>query len=145
MAVDMLVAILLIVLYLFLGHWYRNQNSGVKVWPIVGLLPLLVSNAEGILYFFTDMQTMKTFEKGAEYREIFEPFGQGILTLDSHVWKRQRKVLQSLTKNNKKYAAYLQMLKGSLIPVLERFLRLGTELDLKDVLHLRLHRGGFAL
>lgn len=56
MAVDMLVAILLIVLYLFLGHWYRNQNSGVKVWPIVGLLPALVSNAEGILYFFTDMR-----------------------------------------------------------------------------------------
>ncbi|MBA0814426.1 hypothetical protein Gohar_020258 [Gossypium harknessii] len=55
MAVDMLVAILLIVLYLFLGHWYRNQNSGVKVWPIVGLLPALVSNAEGILYFFTDI------------------------------------------------------------------------------------------
>ncbi|MBA0601067.1 hypothetical protein Gorai_004257 [Gossypium raimondii] len=75
---------------------------------------------------------MKTFEKGAEFREIFEPFGQGILTLDSHVWKRQRKVLQSLTKNNKKYAAYLQMLEGSLIPVLEHFLRLGTELDLKD-------------
>ncbi|KAH1038654.1 hypothetical protein J1N35_040397 [Gossypium stocksii] len=56
MAVDMLVAILLIVLYVFLGHWYRNQNSGVKVWSIVGLLPALVSNADGILDFFTDMQ-----------------------------------------------------------------------------------------
>ncbi|XP_021299328.1 uncharacterized protein LOC110427986 [Herrania umbratica] len=42
------------------------------------------------------------YEKGAEFREIFEPFGEGIVTSDSHVWRNQRRVLQSFTKNNKK-------------------------------------------
>ncbi|KAL4366391.1 hypothetical protein GQ457_05G018650 [Hibiscus cannabinus] len=174
MTVDILVTLVLIVLYLFLGHWYRNRNSKVKVWPVVGMLPTLVSNVDRIFDFLTDLVKLnggtfkfqgpwfsslnfvvtahpvninhilcrnhENYGKGQEFREIFEPFGEGLVTSDSHVWKRLRKVLQPFTKNNKKYAAYLdrilrQMVEGSLIPVLQHVVRLGTEVDLEDLLH----------
>ncbi|XVE84040.1 hypothetical protein DITRI_Ditri16bG0136900 [Diplodiscus trichospermus] len=174
MAADMLVAILCIFIFIFLGHWYRNRNSLVSSWPIVGMLPALVSNSHRIYDFLTAIAnnshggTFKfngswfrsldfvvtsnpmnvnhilcrnhdNYEKGEEFREIFEPFGEGIVTSDSHVWKSQRKVLQSFTKNNKKFALYLdrifrEMLEKSLIPVLEHVMRHGMEIDLENLL-----------
>ncbi|KAE8734578.1 hypothetical protein F3Y22_tig00000757pilonHSYRG00010 [Hibiscus syriacus] len=174
MAFDMLVALLLIVSFLFLGHWYRNRNSTVGNWPVVGMLPALASNADRMLDFFTDMLksnggTFKiqgpwfassdflltahpmninhifcknhgNYEKGPELRQILETY-EGIITSDSDMWKRQKKALLSFFKYNKKSAAYmdrilLQVLQGSLIPVLEHFQTLGTEVDLEDVLGL---------
>ncbi|XP_022774378.1 alkane hydroxylase MAH1-like [Durio zibethinus] len=173
MAVDMLIAILFIFFFLCLGHRLKNRNSLVTNWPIVGMLPALVSNSDRIFDFLTDMATSHggtfkfkgpwfpsldfvvtshplnvnhilcrnhgNYEKGPEFREIFEPFGEGIVTSDSHVWKSQRKVLQSLTKNNKKYAMYLdrifwKKLEKSLIPVLEHVMKLGVEVDLENLL-----------
>ncbi|KAE8734580.1 hypothetical protein F3Y22_tig00000757pilonHSYRG00012 [Hibiscus syriacus] len=55
MVVDMLVALLLIVSFLFLVHRYKNRNCTVRNWPVVGMLPALVSNADRLLEFFTDM------------------------------------------------------------------------------------------
>ncbi|KAK8575818.1 hypothetical protein V6N13_032866 [Hibiscus sabdariffa] len=55
MAVDMVVAFLLVVLCLILGHWYRNRNSRVRIWPVVGMLPALASNVDRMLDFFTDV------------------------------------------------------------------------------------------
>ncbi|WRX21524.1 hypothetical protein QQP08_014011 [Theobroma cacao] len=173
MAVDMLIAILFIFLFLFLSHWYRNRNSLVTNWPIVGMLPALVSTSYRVFDFFTDLLSFNggtfkfrgpwfpsldfvlasdpmnvnhilcrnydNYEKGSEFREIFEPFGEGIVTSDSDVWRGQRRVLQSFTKNNKKYALYLdrifwQKLEKGLIPVLEHVMKLGTEADLENLL-----------
>ncbi|XP_039060929.1 alkane hydroxylase MAH1-like [Hibiscus syriacus] len=172
MVFDMLVALLLIVSFLFLGHWYRNRDSTVRNWPVVGMLPALSSNTDRMLDFFTEMLksnggTFKiigpwfrnsefvltahpmninhvfcknhvNYEKGPELRQILETY-EGIITSDSDVWKRQKKALLSFFKYNKKSAAYmdrilLQVLEGSLVPVLEHFQRLGTEVDLEDVL-----------
>ncbi|XVF14033.1 hypothetical protein REPUB_Repub09cG0021500 [Reevesia pubescens] len=173
MVLDMLIAIFFIFIFLSLTHWYKHRKSFVTNWPIVGMLPALVSNSDRIFDFLTDMAnsnggTFKfkgpwfpsldfvvtshplnvnhilsrnhdNYEKGPEFREIFEPFGQGIVTSDSHLWKSQRKVLQSFTKNNKKYALYLdrifrQMMEKSLMPVLENVMRHGTEVDLENLL-----------
>ncbi|KAE8734579.1 hypothetical protein F3Y22_tig00000757pilonHSYRG00011 [Hibiscus syriacus] len=172
MAVDMLVAIFLVLSFLFLGHWYRNRNSTVRNWPVVGMLPALASNADRMLDFFTDMLksnggTFKihgpwfassdflltahpmninhifcknhgNYEKGPELKQILEPY-EGIIIQDSHVWKRLKKALLSFFKYNKKSAAYMdrilqQVLEGSLIPVLDHFQTLGTEVDLQDVI-----------
>ncbi|XP_039060927.1 alkane hydroxylase MAH1-like [Hibiscus syriacus] len=78
------------------------------------------------------------YVKGPELRQILEPY-EGIIISDSDVWKRQKKVLMSFFKYNKKSAAYmdrilLQVLKGSLFPVLDHFQTLGTEVNLEDVL-----------
>ncbi|XVE67861.1 hypothetical protein DITRI_Ditri09bG0021800 [Diplodiscus trichospermus] len=173
MAVDMLIAVFFIFLFLFLSHWFKNRKSLVTDWPVVGMLPALLSNADRIYDFLTEITnshggTFKfkgpwfpsmdfvvtshpmnvnhilnrnhdNYEKGPEFREIFEPFGQGIVTSDSHVWKSQRKVLQAFTKNNKKYAMYLdrifwKKLEKSLIPVLEHVMKHGVEVDLENLL-----------
>ncbi|XWS44120.1 hypothetical protein CRYUN_Cryun15aG0017400 [Craigia yunnanensis] len=171
MAVDMLIAILFI--FIFFGNWYKNGNSLVTNWPIVGMVPALVSNSYRIYDFLTDITNLHggtfklkgswipsmdfvvtshpmnvnhilcrnydNYEKNPEFREIFEPFGAGIVTSDSHVWKSQMKVLQSFIKNNKKFALYLdrifcQMLEKGLIPVLEDVMKLGTEVNLENLL-----------
>ncbi|KAK8517021.1 hypothetical protein V6N13_092297 [Hibiscus sabdariffa] len=51
----MVVAFLSVVLCLILGYWYRKRNSRVRIWPVVGMLPALASNAHGMLDFFTDV------------------------------------------------------------------------------------------
>ncbi|XP_021293315.1 LOW QUALITY PROTEIN: alkane hydroxylase MAH1-like [Herrania umbratica] len=173
MSLEISIAILLIPLFLFLGHWYRNRNSLVTNWPIVGMMPALLCNSGRVFEFFTDLvnfyggtfkfkgpwfpsldfvltsdpmnvyhilcRNFDNYEKGSEFREIFEPFGEGIVTSDSHRWRSQRKVLHSLTKNNKKYARYLdkifwQKLETCLMPVLEHVVNLKTEVDLEDIL-----------
>ncbi|KAE8691319.1 hypothetical protein F3Y22_tig00110890pilonHSYRG00852 [Hibiscus syriacus] len=73
-----------------------------------------------------------------ELRKILETY-EGIITSDSDVWKRQKKALLSFFKYNKKSAAYMhrilqQVLEGSLIPVLDHFQTLGSEVDLEVVL-----------
>ncbi|OMO69318.1 Cytochrome P450 [Corchorus olitorius] len=121
---------------LFLSHWYKNRNSLVTNWPIVGMLPGLVWNSDRIFDFFTHeildlcggtfkfkgpwfpsldfvltsnpmnvnyilSKNFLNYEKGSEFREIFMPFGEGIVTSDSDSWKSQRKNLHSLMiKNN---------------------------------------------
>lgn len=173
MAIDMLIAILFIFISIFLGHWYKNRKSLVTDWPVIGMLPALVSNSYRIYDFFTDAvhfhggtfkfkgpwfpsmdfvltshpmnvnhilnKNYDNYEKGPEFREIFEPFGEGIVTSDSHVWKSQRKVLQPFTKTNKKFAVYLdrifwQVLEKGLFPVLEHVMKLGIEVDIENVL-----------
>ncbi|KAK8674771.1 hypothetical protein V6N13_032874 [Hibiscus sabdariffa] len=166
-------AILLIVVsFLCFGRWYRNRNSTVRIWPVVGMLPALASNADRMLDFFTDVLKLnggtfkiqgpwspswdflitahpmninhiycknhENYGRGSQFREMLEPY-EGIVSSDSHVWKRQRKELLSFIKYSKKSAVYMdrilqQMLEGSLIPVLDHFQRLGTEVDLEDVL-----------
>jgi len=39
--------------------------------------------------------------KGPEFREIFEPFGDGVVTADSETWKYFRTVLHSLIKQRR--------------------------------------------
>lgn len=173
----MAIAIIFIVSSLFLLiHWYRNKNSLVTNWPVVGMLPGLVCNLDRVLDFFThdilnlcDHGTFKfngpwfpsldfvltsnpmnvnhilsknflNYEKGSEFREIFQPFGDGIVTSDSDSWKKQRKSLQLLMKN-KKFTAYQdivfkQVLEKGLIPVLEHIAKQGIniEVDFEDVL-----------
>ncbi|XVF57989.1 hypothetical protein PTKIN_Ptkin07bG0026500 [Pterospermum kingtungense] len=173
MAIDMLIAILLIFISILLVHWYKNRNSLVTDWPVVGMLPALVSNTHRIYDFFSDTvnshggtfrfkgpwfpsldfvltshpmnvnhilnKNYDNYEKGPEFREIFEPFGQGIVTSDSLLWKSQRKVLQSFTKTNRRYALYLdrifrQVVEDGLFPVLEHVMEHGTEVDLENLL-----------
>ncbi|XVE67860.1 hypothetical protein DITRI_Ditri09bG0021700 [Diplodiscus trichospermus] len=159
---------------LLLFHWYRNRNSLVTNWPVVGMLPGLVFNMDRVFDFFTHdildlsagtfkfqgpwfptldfvltsnamnvnyilSKNFLNYEKGSEFREIFKPFGDGIVTSDSDSWKTQRKNLQLLMIKNNKFVTYQdivfrQVLEQGLIPVLEHVTKQGTEFDLEDVL-----------
>ncbi|XWS30408.1 hypothetical protein CRYUN_Cryun24cG0114900 [Craigia yunnanensis] len=79
----------------FQGPWFPRLDFVVTSHPM---------NVNHIL-----CRNHDNYEKGPEFREIFEPFGTGILTSDSHLEK-------------------------SLIPVLEHVMKLGVEVDLENVL-----------
>ncbi|XVF14032.1 hypothetical protein REPUB_Repub09cG0021400 [Reevesia pubescens] len=171
----MLIAIIFILLILFLGHhWYKNRNSLVTNWPVVGMIPGLVCNMDRIFDFFTHdildlcggtfkfkgpwfpsldfvltsnamnvnyilSKNFLNYEKGSEFREVFNPFGDGIVTSDSDSWKSQRKSLHSIMLKNNKFVNYQdivfrQVLEQGLVPVLEHIVKQGIEVDLEDVL-----------
>ncbi|KAB1209111.1 Cytochrome P450 86B1 [Morella rubra] len=157
--------------FLFLFHWGWNYHLPIINWPVVGMLPGLLWNAEDVHNFstrllkcfggtvefwgpwFTNMNFVITsdpanihhifsrnfsnYEKGPEFREIFEALGDGIFNADSDSWKLQRKLIQSLIKNNQfevllKKVVQEKVQKG-LVPVLDHVSRLGIEVDLQDV------------
>ncbi|XP_022741212.1 alkane hydroxylase MAH1-like [Durio zibethinus] len=172
MAAEIVVAVFISLFVLFLSHWYRNRNSLVTNWPIVGMIPGLLRNSWRIFdYFSFDVlrrcggtfefkgplfpsldflltsdpnninhimsKNFVNYEKGSEFREIFEPFGEGIFTLDSDRWKTQRKVMQTLMRNNKftifRDKVVWKKLEKGLIPIFEHAATLGTEVNLEDV------------
>ncbi|WRX13459.1 hypothetical protein QQP08_005946 [Theobroma cacao] len=55
MSLEIIIAILFIPFFLFLGHWYRNRNSLVTNWPIVRMMPALLCNSGQVFEFFTDL------------------------------------------------------------------------------------------
>ncbi|XWS30406.1 hypothetical protein CRYUN_Cryun24cG0114700 [Craigia yunnanensis] len=172
MAAEIVIAVWVNLCFLFLSHWYRNRNSLITNWPIVGMMPGLLRNSGQVLDFFTHdvlrrcggtfeykgpmfpcmdfiltsdpmnvnhilSKNFANYEKSTEFREIFEPFGEGIFTLDSHQWKNQRKIMQALVRS-KKFALYRdkvvwKKLEKGLIPIFEHVATVGIEVDLEDV------------
>ncbi|KAL9677870.1 hypothetical protein QQ045_015706 [Rhodiola kirilowii] len=69
------------------GPWFSKMNF------------IMTSDPENIHYILS--RKFINFNKGAAFKEIFDVFGDGILTADSDSWKMQRKLIHSLfTKNN---------------------------------------------
>ncbi|KAK8607273.1 hypothetical protein V6N13_053015 [Hibiscus sabdariffa] len=109
----------------FKGPWFPSLDF------------VLTSNPMNVNHIFS--KNFLNYEKGFEFREIFEPFGQGIVTSDSDIWKIQRKSLHAIMVKNNKYLNYQDMvfrhvLEKGLVPVLEHAVKHGTEVDLEDVL-----------
>ena len=157
--------------FLFLFHWSWKRISPITNWPIVGMLPGLLSKAPHIHEYatqvlkqsggtfkfkgpwFANMDFLVTcdpmnvryissknfanYQKGPEFKKIFEPFGDGVLTSDTDSWKSFRKLIHSLIKHTKfqlfQERSMRQKVSQGLFPVLDHVSRLGTELDLQDV------------
>ncbi|XP_071724456.1 alkane hydroxylase MAH1-like [Rutidosis leptorrhynchoides] len=71
------------------------------------------------------------YEKDPEFKEIFEPLGDGILSADSDCWRIQRRMMHAMVKNSK-FELYLcqivnEKITTSLIPALEHFAEHETE------------------
>ncbi|XWS32723.1 hypothetical protein CRYUN_Cryun22dG0014400 [Craigia yunnanensis] len=114
------------------GGTFKNKRPWFPSLDFV-----LTSNPMNVNYILS--KNFLNYEKGSEFREIFEPFREGIVTSDSDSWKSQRKSLQSLMIKNNKFAIYQdiifkQVLEKGLIPVVEHIVKLGIEVDLEDVL-----------
>ncbi|KAM7267120.1 hypothetical protein ACFE04_009286 [Oxalis oulophora] len=77
------------------------------------------------------------YGKGSDFKEIFEPLGDGIFGADSDSWKSQRRVLQAMIKNSK-FESYLgkivwQKVETTLMPVIEHFTENRRVVDLQDL------------
>ncbi|XWS32724.1 hypothetical protein CRYUN_Cryun22dG0014500 [Craigia yunnanensis] len=54
MAAEIVIAVFISLFVLFLSDWYRNRNSLITNWPIVGMMPGLLWNSGRVLDFFTN-------------------------------------------------------------------------------------------
>ncbi|KAM3686542.1 hypothetical protein ACB098_10G009800 [Castanea mollissima] len=107
----------------FKGPWFANMDFLVTCDPM------------NVRYISS--KNFANYPKGPEYKKLFEPFGDGVLTSDSDSWKSFRKLIQSLIKHRKfqlfQERSMRHKVSQGLFPVLEHVSRLGTEVDLQDV------------
>ncbi|XP_059452591.1 alkane hydroxylase MAH1-like [Corylus avellana] len=108
----------------FKGPWFTNMNFVITGDP---------ANIQHIL-----SRNFSNYHKGPKFREVFEPFVDGIITCDSDSWRYRRKLIQSMIKN-KKYELLLEKVslgkvESGLIPILDHVSNTGIEVDLQDVL-----------
>ncbi|WCJ21143.1 cytochrome P450 family 96 subfamily A polypeptide 1 [Euphorbia peplus] len=108
----------------FKGPWFGDMNI------------LFTSNPENVRHIAS--KNFYNYQKGEQYKKIFEPFGEGVLNSDFETWKSFRRMLQSMLKDDK-FQLFLQrsmdekMNKG-LIPVLEHVCSQKTaQVDLQDL------------
>ncbi|KAF2317489.1 hypothetical protein GH714_022847 [Hevea brasiliensis] len=74
------------------------------------------------------------YPKGPEFREIFEPLGDGIFNSDSDSWSIQRRIFHSLLVKNKRFDLAVeitlrQKILNGLFPLLENV----SQVDMQDV------------
>ncbi|GLT33204.1 hypothetical protein SLA2020_078090 [Shorea laevis] len=105
----------------FRGPWFSNLNF------------VVTSDSRNVQHILR--KKFENFQRGPEFREIFEVLGDGIFNSDGDLWKTQQKALHSLIKNTKFELAVQrilsQKLQRGLIPILESC----SVLDMQDVFH----------
>ncbi|KAL9671215.1 hypothetical protein QQ045_008781 [Rhodiola kirilowii] len=148
-----------------------KNKSPIRNWPLVGMLPGLLSNASHIHDYFTHLldqsnQTIEikgpkfsnlnltltsdpenihyilstnfaNFNKGEDFKDIFEMLGDGILVADSDSWKMQRRLTHSLFKNRDFLslleATARQKVKDGFFKILDHASKSGIEVDMQDL------------
>uniref|UniRef100_A0A2C9U7U6 Cytochrome P450 n=2 Tax=Manihot esculenta TaxID=3983 RepID=A0A2C9U7U6_MANES len=110
--------------FLFKGHWFGDYDF------------LLTSDSMNIRHVLS--KNFDNYHKGEDFKEIFEPMGDGIFTSDSDNWRFLRRIFHYVLRTKSfELAARSSMeqkiLKG-LFPILENASILATEVDLQDVL-----------
>ncbi|KAF7842854.1 alkane hydroxylase MAH1-like [Senna tora] len=107
----------------FKGPWFSRMNY------------LVIADPMNIHY--TMSKNFGNYIKGPEFREIFEPFGEGVLTMDSEVWRYSRELLHSVFKS-RRFERFMEKtvrnkLDACLLPLLDEVERQGVEVDLQEV------------
>ncbi|KAK7381437.1 hypothetical protein VNO78_34125 [Psophocarpus tetragonolobus] len=107
----------------FTGPWFTNMNCLVTSNPI---------NVHHIM-----SKCFHNYVKGPVFREIFQAFGHGIFTSDSHAWKYNRDLFHSLF-HQQTFHHFLQntihnMVHNKLLPLLTHLHQQAKVVDLQDV------------
>ncbi|KAJ4715552.1 Cytochrome P450 [Melia azedarach] len=109
--------------FLLKGPWFANMDMFFTVDP---------ANAHYIL-----RKNLSNFPKGPEFKEIFDPLGDGIFNSDSDSWKSQKKFAQAMMNHHSFYKFLLKTsqdkVENGLIPVLKYVREQGITVDLQDV------------
>ncbi|MED6136011.1 hypothetical protein PIB30_051988 [Stylosanthes scabra] len=102
--------------------------------PLFGMLPAMLWNLSNIHEYFTI--TLKQ-SGGSEFHQKFEVLGDGIFNSDSHIWKHQRDILQSLLNQNIFQNFFTKSihkkLEGCLLPLLNDASESKTIVDLQNI------------
>ncbi|KAI4332136.1 hypothetical protein L6164_017070 [Bauhinia variegata] len=106
----------------FIAPWF-TQSSAVLTCDAMNVLHITSTN-------------FRNYDKGPEFREIFEVLGNGVLT-DSKEWKYSRELLHSLFKK-RNFHMFLDKIvqkkvESCLFPFLDHVEKKRMEVDLQDV------------
>ncbi|KAJ0041228.1 hypothetical protein Pint_27116 [Pistacia integerrima] len=109
--------------FLFKGPWFANMDILVTVDPA------------NVHYITTS--NFSNFPKGDEFREIFDILGDGIINVDSDLWRSQRKAAQALM-NHQRFQKFLvktslEKIEKGLIPMLDNVSKQCKPVDLQDL------------
>ncbi|XP_047172822.1 alkane hydroxylase MAH1-like [Vigna umbellata] len=108
----------------FKGPWFADMNYLVTCDSL---------NVQHML-----CKNFDNYVKGHDFRDIFEPFGDGFVTADYETWKYIRTILHSLMKQPRLKAFVDQTVQKkiltSLLPILNHAQQHGRVVDLQDLL-----------
>ncbi|XP_057996835.1 alkane hydroxylase MAH1-like [Hevea brasiliensis] len=110
--------------FLFKGHWFGDKDFVFTSDPM---------NIHHIL-----SKNFANYHKGEDFREIFEPMGDGIFISDSDNWRNLRRIFHSVLKSRRFELAAKntmeQKILNGLFPILKNASMLASEVDIQDVL-----------
>ncbi|KAL0300973.1 UNVERIFIED_CONTAM: Alkane hydroxylase MAH1 [Sesamum radiatum] len=109
--------------YWFRGPWFGNIDM------------LFTSDPANIQHIFS--KKFSNYPKGSEFRKKFEILGDGIFSADYELWELHRRTTLALMNQAKFYSSLernvWQKIQSGLLPVLDRFTRQGTDVDLQEI------------
>ncbi|PON47612.1 Cytochrome P450, E-class, group I [Trema orientale] len=102
----------------FKGPWFADLDFIITCDP---------SNIQHILN-----TNFANYPKGEEFREVFDVLGDGILNVDSDLWRLQRKMFQLWSRRHKNYVSFIartiqRKMMDELIPFLDRVSETGLD------------------
>lgn len=107
----------------FKGPWFTKMNFVVTCDPM---------NVHHIL-----SQNFDNYNKGPDFREVFEAFGDGIIAADADEWKRSRETMHSsMRQRNFQLSlerSIQEKVKSCLLPLLDQMQERGMQVNLQDV------------
>ncbi|KAJ6752043.1 hypothetical protein OIU85_002463 [Salix viminalis] len=99
---------------------------------------VITSDPKNVHHILSD--NFANYPKGPEYKNMFEPLGDGILNSDSESWREQRRMIQLFMKNSKYRGlvekTILRKLVRGLFPILDHVSRkeISEIIDMQDVI-----------
>ncbi|KAF4373298.1 hypothetical protein G4B88_007311 [Cannabis sativa] len=107
----------------FKGPWFANLDFIITCDP---------RNIQHIL-----ITNFANYPKGPQFKEAFEALGDGILNVDSDLWRLQRKMFQLWSRQHKKFDSFVartiqQKVVNDLIPFLDQVSNTRTQIDLQE-------------
>ncbi|MED6207518.1 hypothetical protein PIB30_036579 [Stylosanthes scabra] len=107
----------------FMGPWFTKMNYMITSDPI---------NVNHIMN-----KRFDNYVKGPKMHEMFEPFGDGLVTADSDMWRYRRSLVKSLFQK-KSFETMAEKtiqhkVQKSLLPIFDHACLHGKALDLQDV------------
>ncbi|OAY46521.1 alkane hydroxylase MAH1 [Manihot esculenta] len=104
----------------FKGPWFTGMDF------------LVISDPMNVNHILS--KNFTNYHKGPEFKQIFEPLGNGIFNADSDSWSVQRKIFHSLLIKNKKFELAVEFtLKQKILQGLFPLLENVSQVDIQDV------------
>uniref|UniRef100_A0A7N0RFM0 Cytochrome P450 n=1 Tax=Kalanchoe fedtschenkoi TaxID=63787 RepID=A0A7N0RFM0_KALFE len=124
-------------IHYYFSHLLRQSNHTIKIkgpW-FSNLNFILTSDPENIHYILST--SFANFNKGPNFKEVFEVLGDGILVADSDSWKMQRKLTHTLFRQSN-FLSLLettaqQKVQNGLFKILDHASESGLQVDMQDL------------